>query len=38
MAFKATELDKWLAAMRKLRARLIAKLGRLDLAQMHKWM
>ena len=38
MAFKATEPDKWLAAMRKLRARLIAKLGRLDLAQMHKWM
>ena len=38
MAFKATEPDKWLSAMRKLRARLIAKLGRLDLAQMHKWM
>ena len=38
MAFKATEPDKWLSAMRKLRARLIAKLGGLDLAQMHKWM
>ena len=38
MAFKATEPEKWLSAMRKLRARLIAKLGRLDLAQMHKWM
>ncbi|MBL6637895.1 MAG: SDR family oxidoreductase [Planktomarina sp.] len=38
MVFKAKEPDKWLAAMRKLRARLVAKLGRLDLAQMHKWM
>jgi NAD(P)-dependent dehydrogenase (short-subunit alcohol dehydrogenase family) len=38
MAFKATKPDKWLSAMRKMRARLIAKLGRLDLAQMHKWM
>ena len=38
MAFKATEPDKWLSAMRKLRARLVAKLGKLDLAQMHKWM
>ena len=38
MVFKAKEPDKWLAAMRKLRARLLAKLGRLDLAQMHKWM
>jgi len=24
--------------MRKLRARFIEKLGKLDLAQMHKWM
>ncbi|WP_347858439.1 SDR family oxidoreductase [Planktomarina sp.] len=38
MVFKATEPDKWLSAMRKLRARLVAKLGKLDLAQMHKWM
>ncbi|MDA7484861.1 SDR family NAD(P)-dependent oxidoreductase [Planktomarina temperata] len=38
MAFKAMEPEKWLAAMRKLRARLMAKLGKLDLAQMHKWM
>ena len=38
MAFKATEPDKWLSAMRKLRARFIEKLGKLDLAQMHKWM
>jgi NAD(P)-dependent dehydrogenase (short-subunit alcohol dehydrogenase family) len=38
MVFKAKEPDKWLAAMRKLRARLVAKLGGLDLAQMHKWM
>ena len=38
MAFKATEPDKWLSAMRKLRARLVAELGKLDLAQMHKWM
>ena len=38
MAFKAMEPEKWLAAMRKLRARLMARLGKLDLAQMHKWM
>jgi len=38
MVFKATKPDKWLSAMRKLRARLVAKLGKLDLAQMHKWM
>ena len=38
MVFKAKEPDKWLAAMRKLRARLVAKLGSLYLAQMHKWM
>ena len=38
MVFKAKEPDKWLAAMRKLRARFIEKLGKLDLAQMHKWM
>ena len=38
IVFKATEPDKWLSAMRKLRARLVAKLGKLDLAQMHKWM
>ena len=38
MVFKAKEPDKWLAAMRKLRARLVAKLGGLDLEQMHKWM
>ena len=38
MVFKATEPDKWLSAMRKLRARLVAELGKLDLAQMHKWM
>ena len=38
MAFKAAEPDKWLASMRKLRARLVAKLGKLELRQMHKWM
>jgi hypothetical protein len=38
MAFKAAEPDKWLAYMRKLRARLVAKLGKLELRQMHKWM
>ena len=36
MIFKASHYKKWLEAMRKLRAKIIMKLGRTKLAEMHK--
>ena len=36
MIFKASHYKKWLGAMRKLRAKIIMKLGRTKLAEMHK--
>ena len=36
MIFKASHYKKWLGAMRKLRAKIIMKLGSTKLAEMHK--
>ena len=37
MIFEAFYYKKWLGAMRKLRAKIIANLGRNKVAEMHKF-
>ena len=37
MEFKASNYEKWLGSMRKLRRKIIAKLGNSSFIEMHKW-
>ena len=37
MEFKASHYEKWLTGMRKLRTKIITKLGSTKLSDMHKW-
>ena len=38
MEFKASNYEKWLGSMRKLRSKIITKLGNSNFIEMHKWM